>query len=76
MEHATLGGEVWTDERDRAVVVLRAQLQGREPEYELHPTDPAVASAQLADGRLTITSKTPHPKVTWRVIYRATPVPG
>ena len=41
MEHATLGGEVWTDERGRAVVVLPAHLQGRELEYEyeLHPTD-------------------------------------
>jgi hypothetical protein len=75
MEHATLGGEVWTDERGRAVVVLPAHLQGREPEYELHPTEPAVASARLADGRLTITSRTPHRKVAWRVTYRATPCP-
>jgi hypothetical protein len=70
MEHATLGGEVWTDERGRAVVVLPAHLQGRELEYEyeLHPTEPAVASARLADGRLTITSDTPHLEVAWQVI--------
>jgi hypothetical protein len=78
MEHATLGGEVWTDERGRAVVVLPAHLQGRELEYdyELHPTGPSVASARLADGRLTITSETPHLKVAWRLTYRAAPVPG
>jgi hypothetical protein len=78
MEHATLGGEVWTDERGRAVVVLPAHLQGRELEYEyeLHPTEPAVASARLADGRLTITSDTPHLEVAWRVIYRSAPVLG
>lgn len=28
MEHATLGGEAWTDERGSAVVVLPAHLQG------------------------------------------------
>ena len=78
MEHATLGGEVWTDERGGAVVVLPTHLQGRELEYEyeLHPTEPAVASARLADGRLTITSEAPHLKVAWRLIYRAAPVLG
>jgi hypothetical protein len=77
MEHATLGGE-WTDERGRAVVVLPAHLQGREleHEYELHPTEAAVASAQLADGRLTVASETPHLEVAWRVFYRAAPVLG
>jgi hypothetical protein len=78
MEHATLGGEVWTDERGRAVVVLPAHLQGRELEYEyeLHPSEPSVASARLADGRLTITSETPHLKVAWRLIYRTAPGTG
>ena len=65
MEHATLGGEVWTDERGAAVVVLPPYLQGRELEYEyeLHHAEPTDASAELADGRLTIRSGAPHLKL-------------
>jgi hypothetical protein len=72
MEHETLGGEVWMDERGRAVVVLPDHLHGRELEYEyrLQCADPAEASAELADGLLTITSEAAHVKVVWRLAYR------
>lgn len=77
MEHEILGGEVWMDERGEAVVVLPDHLHGRELEYEyrLHGADPAEASAELVDGRLTITSAAPHTKVAWRLVYRTTGEP-
>ena len=72
MAHEILGGAVWLDERGEAVVVLPDHLHGRELEYEyrLHCAAPAEASAELADGRLTITSAQPHVKVAWRLAYR------
>jgi hypothetical protein len=74
MEREILGGEVWMDERGAAVVVLPDHLHGRELEYEyrLHCADPAEATAELVDGRLTITSAAPHVKVAWRLVYRTT----
>jgi hypothetical protein len=78
MEHEILGGEVWADERGDAVVVLPDHLHGRELEYEyrLHCADPAEASAEVADGRLTITSAAPHLKIAWRLEYRTTAEPA
>ena len=78
MEHAILGGEVWTDERGSAVVVLPDHLHGRELEYEyrLQAADSAEASAELADGRLTITSAAPHLKIAWRLVYRTPASPA
>ena len=78
MEHAILGGELWTDERGGAVVVLPAYLHGRELEYEyeLHAGPAADATAELADGRLSIASAAPHVKVAWRLVYRATATSG
>jgi len=72
MEHEILGGEIWTDERGEAVVVLPDHLHGRELEYEygLHCADPGDATAELADGRLAITSAAPHLKVAWRLTWR------
>jgi hypothetical protein len=72
MEHEILGGEVWTDERGEAVVVLPDHLHGRELEYEyrLLCPDPAEATVELADGHLTITSAAPHLKLGWRLVYR------
>lgn len=72
MEHEILGGEVWMDERGESVVVLPDHLHGRELEYEyrLHCAARSEATAELADGRLTITSATPHVKVGWRLAYR------
>ena len=72
MEREILGGEVWMDESGHAVVVLPDHLHGRELEYEyrLQCADPAGASAELADGRLTITSEAPHAKVAWRLACR------
>lgn len=77
MEHEILGGEVWMDERGEAVVVLPDHLHGRELDYEfqLRDAEPAEASAQLADGCLTITSAAPHLKVAWRLVWRTQPEP-
>ncbi len=78
MENEILGGEAWMDERGEAVVVLPDHLHDRELEYEyrLQCSDPAGASASLVDGRLTITSATPHVKVAWRLAYRTTAEPA
>lgn len=72
MQHEIYGGEVWLDQGGRAIVVLPDHLHGRELEYEysLHCPDPAEATAELVDGRLTITSEAPHQKVTWRLVSR------
>lgn len=65
-------GEVWTDARGYATVVLpRAarRLHGNVA-YELRPfTDGVVAeiAAELMDGRFTIATDEPHVKVAWRV---------
>jgi len=72
MEHEILGGEVWTDERGEAVVVLPDHLHDRELEYEyrLQSASGSGAAAELVDGHLTITSTAPHAKVAWRLVYR------
>lgn len=74
MEHEILGGEVWTDERGEAVVVLPDHLHDREleGEFPLECAARAGARAELVDGCLTITSATPHTKVAWRLVYRTT----
>lgn len=72
MEHATLEGEVWMDERGAAIVVLPDHLHGRELEYEyrLHCAESTVVRAELADGRLAIVSFAPHLKIAWRITRR------
>ena len=62
------------DERGEAVVVLPDHFRDRELDYEyrLDCADQAEASAELADGLLTITSATPHAKVAWRLACRTT----
>lgn len=74
MEHEILGGELWLDEHGTAVAVLPDHVHGRELEYEyrLLSADSAQISAELANGRLTITAATPHVKVAWRLAYRTT----
>lgn len=78
MQQPILGGELWTDERGDAVVLLPVYLHGRELEYEyeLHAGPDADATAELADGRLSIKSETPHRKVAWRLTYRTAEPPG
>ena len=78
MGKRTYGGEVWTDERGRAVVVLPPYLLGRELEYayELESAAPAEVTAVLEDARLTITSVVPHLKVAWRLTPRPDPPPA
>ena len=73
-----MGGEVWMDEHGEAVVVLPDHLHGRELEYEyrLHCADRTEATAELADGRLSITSAAPHAKVAWRLTCRTTAEPA
>ncbi len=68
-------GEVWTDARGYATVVL-PRSAGRSHgslEYELRPSTPnvnATIAAQLVDGRFTIATDEPHVKVAWRVSGR------
>jgi len=71
MEHEILGGQVWTDERGEAVVLLPDHLHGRQLEYEyrLNCADPAEAIVELVDGCLTITCAAPHVKVAWRLAF-------
>jgi len=66
-----MGGEVWMDEHGEAVVVLPDHLHGRELEYDyrLPSAGGSGATAELVDGRLTITSTAPHAKVAWRLVY-------
>ena len=55
-----------------AQVVLPDHLHGRELEYEyrLQSTHSAETTAEMVDGRLTITSEAPHQKVVWRLVSR------
>jgi hypothetical protein len=73
-----LHGEVWTDERGEAVVVLPDHLHGRELECEvrLECAGPVDAWGELIDGCLSITSTAPHGKVAWRLAYCTTAKPA
>jgi hypothetical protein len=70
-ESLMFGGELWTDARGSAVVELAPYLRGRSVSYsyELRPVTPteATVAAELVDGRLLISSDTPHLKVEWRI---------
>lgn len=72
MEHEILSGEVWAEERGRAVVGLPDHVHGRELEFEcrLHDVGAAGACTELSHGRPTITSPLPHLKVAWRLHRR------
>jgi hypothetical protein len=76
-QHEIFGGEVWLDAHGEAVVVLPDHLLGRELEYEyrLQSWHTAEATAELVDGRLTITSEAPHQKVAWRLVSRTADAP-
>ena len=65
-------GEVWTDARGLATVLLpRSFLLARGGlEYELRPYPrhiKATVAAQFVDGRFTIATDEPHAKVRWQV---------
>jgi hypothetical protein len=65
-------GEVWTDGRGYATVVLPAQAAPLEPplEYELRDLDPpstARVTGEFRDGRFTVRTDEPHVKVAWRI---------
>ena len=73
---AAYRGEVWTDGRGRAVVVLPADARHLQAplDYVLEPADVSVVAAvaaELSDGRFTIVTDEPHVKVAWRVGCRA-----
>jgi hypothetical protein len=67
----TFGGELWTDARGSAVVELAPYFRDRSVSYsyEIRPVRllEAAVAAELVDGRLLITSDTPHLKVEWRI---------
>ncbi len=69
-------GEIWTDGRGLAVVVLPVEARSLEPPlaYTLEPTEPLVSAkvtAELEDGQFAIKTKEPHVKVAWRIVSRA-----
>jgi hypothetical protein len=66
-------GEVWTDARGYATVVLPTSVGQLHAslEYELRPFAHGIAAAiaaELVDGRFTIATDQPHVKVAWRVL--------
>jgi hypothetical protein len=68
-------GEVWTDARGQAIVVLPDHVDASQSSltYELTSDRPSSArvASELRDHRFTIRSDEPHSKVGWRVIaYR------
>jgi hypothetical protein len=69
-------GEIWTDGRGLAVVVLPVEARCLEPPlaYTLEPTEPLVSAtvtAELEDGQFAIKTNEPHVKVAWRIVSRA-----
>lgn len=69
-------GEIWTDGRGLAVVVLPADAPELPPplDYTLEPSEPLVAAtvaAELKDGQFAIKTNEPHVKVAWRIVSRA-----
>ena len=65
-------GEVWTDEKCQAVVVLPPFIRAHQAgfEYELTPADlhcSAFVATEIVDDRFTIVTEVPHVKVAWRV---------
>ena len=68
-------GEIWTDGRGLAVVVLPAEAGALRPPlaYTLEPSEPLVAAivtAELKDGQFAIKTNEPHVKVAWRIVSR------
>ena len=69
-------GEVWTDGRGHAVVVLPAEADSLRPpfSYTLEPGQPLIAAtvtAELKDGQFAIKTNEPHVKVAWQIVRRA-----
>jgi len=67
-------GEVWTDARGFATVLLPLETGLTPPlAYEfrdLEPPSSARVTAELKDGRFTIATEQPHVKVAWRIVGR------
>jgi hypothetical protein len=75
MNRGAYHGEVWTDGRGFATVLLPAEARPLEPplDYELRDLDPpgsARVTAGLQEGRFTIATDQPHVKVAWRISGR------
>ena len=69
-------GEIWTDGRGLAVVVLPTEARSLRPPlaYTLEPSEPLVAAtviAEFEDSRFAIKTNEPHVKVAWRIVSRA-----
>jgi hypothetical protein len=67
------GGEVWTDARGQAIVLLPDHVHALSSafSYELEPDAPdvrACVALELRDHRFTIETDRPHAKVRWRVL--------
>ena len=75
MDDIACHGEVWTDGRGFATVLLPVEAESLQPplEYELRDLEPpssARVTAELEDGRFTIATDQPHVKVAWRISGR------
>jgi hypothetical protein len=71
-ERLTFGGELWTDANGKAEVELAPYLRDRGLSYRyqirlLNPAADAAVAAELAKGRLLISSNAPHLKLAWQV---------
>ena len=71
-QRLTFGGELWTDANGKATVELAPYLRDRafSYRYQIRPLNrvaDVTVAAELADGRLLITSNAPHLKVTWQL---------
>jgi hypothetical protein len=68
-------GEIWTDGRGLALVVLPVEARSLEPPlvYALEPTEPLVSAtvtAEFEDGQFAIKTNEPHVEVAWRAADR------
>jgi hypothetical protein len=73
---AAFYGEIWTDGRGLAVVVLPAEAGALRPPfaYTLQPSEPLIAAtvtAELKNGQFAIKTNEPHVKVAWQLVSRA-----
>jgi hypothetical protein len=70
---ASFSGEVWTDGRGFATVLLPAAAAALEAfEYQLAALEgvPARLASEAVDGHFTIETDEPHVKVAWRLTAR------
>jgi hypothetical protein len=63
----TYAGEVWTDARGYAAIVLPEQVGRDGAAFDVALTAVGDARAEVRAGRLTVETDEPHVKVAWRL---------